>query len=96
MIHGFEVDRGVFADGRVRAAAGFHADDALRCQGFVAHQKICVFAGVDVVGHDGQVVTLAQGQAQGQGQGGFAGADRAADADAQGLCVHVILQNNRP
>ena len=88
-VDGLQVDRGVLADRRVRAAAGFHADDPLRRQGLVAHQELGVFLGVDVVGHHGEVVALAQGVAQRQGQGGLAGAHRAADADAQGLGVHA-------
>ncbi|RMU38580.1 hypothetical protein ALP29_200970 [Pseudomonas syringae pv. avii] len=72
----------------MRAATGFNTDDALRCQCFVAHQKVGVFAGVDIVGHDRQVIAFTQGQTQGQGQGGLAGSDRATDADAQRLAVH--------
>jgi len=84
----FEVDRGVLADRRVRAAAGFHADDPLGRQGLVAHEELGVFLGVDIVGHHSEVVAIAQGLAQGEGQGGFAGTDRPANADAQGLGVH--------
>ncbi|MNP69196.1 hypothetical protein D3C76_1652620 [compost metagenome] len=74
----------------MRAAAGFHADDALRRQGLVAHQELGVFLGVDIVGHHGQVVALAQGAAEGQGEGGLAGTDGTADAHAQGLAVHML------
>ena len=91
MVHRFQIDRGIFANGGVWAAARFDADDPLGREGFIAHQKIGVFTGVDIVGDHGQVVTVAQGQAQGQGQGRFAGTDRATDADAQGLAVHNVL-----
>ena len=79
-----EVDRGVLADGRVRAAAGLDAEDALRRQGIVAHQELGVLAGVDVVGHRRDLVALAQAPAQQQRQRGLAGTDRPADTDAQG------------
>ena len=79
-----EVHRGVLADRGVRAAAGLDADDALGRQRLGADQELGVLAGVDVVGDHGELIALAQRLAQGVEQGGLAGADRAADADAQG------------
>src|SRR5690606_29128841 len=82
------VDRRVLADRGVRATTGLDADDALGRQRLVAHQELRVFGGVDVVGHHGDVVAIAQCQAQRERERGLAGADRAADADAKGLGVH--------
>src|SRR5690606_23764823 len=79
-LDGFQVDRGVLADGGVRAAAGFDADDALRRQRLVPHQELRVLLGVDVVGDRRDVVAPAQRAAQRQHQCGLAGADGPADA----------------
>ena len=67
----------------MRAAAGFHAGDAVGGQRARAHQIFGVPLGVDVVGDGGDVVAVAQFLAQQVHQRGLAGADRAADADAQ-------------
>jgi len=48
----------------------------------VTHQKLSVFLRVNIVGDDGNLVSIAQRAAQRQRQCGLAGADRAADADA--------------
>ena len=79
-----EIDRGVLANGGVRAAAGFHAGDAIGGERARAHQIFGVPLGVDVVGDGGDFVSVAQLLAQQIHQRGLAGADRAADADAQG------------
>ena len=55
-VDGLQVDRGVLADGGVRAAARLHADDALDGQRPAAHQELRVLLGVDVVGDGGDVV----------------------------------------
>ena len=81
---GGEIDRGVLADRGVRAAAGLDAGDALGRQRAGAHQIFGVPLGVDVVGDGGDLVAVAQPLAQRVHQRGLAGADRAADADAQG------------
>ena len=47
------VDRRILADGRVRAAAGLHAEDALDRQRAGAHQELGVLVRVDVVRDDG-------------------------------------------
>ena len=86
-IDGGQVDAGILADGGVRAAAGFHAHDAFRHQRAGAGQKLRILAGVDVVGDGGDVVMVAHRLAQPVGQRGLAGADRAANADAQGTVV---------
>jgi len=69
----------------VWAAAGLDADDAFFRQRPAAHQKLRVLLGVDVVGHDGDVVLVAQPLAQRIDQRGLAGPDGTRDADAQGL-----------
>src|SRR5882762_6501754 len=68
----------------MRAAARFHADDALRRQRIVAHQELRVLLGVDVVRHHRDLVAFAQPPTQRERQGGLARAHRPADADAQG------------
>src|SRR5574343_788463 len=80
----FKVDRRVLADGRVRAAAGLHAHDALGGQRTADGQQALVFLGVDVVGDGDQVPLLAHLLAQHLQQGGLARADRPANAHAQG------------
>ena len=88
---GGEVDRGVLADGSMRAATGLDPDDALGRQGAGTGQELGILAGVDVIGDDGNGVTVAHGLAERVGERGLAGADRPADADPQramGGCVH--------
>ena len=53
--HRREVDRGVLADRRVRAAAGLDAGDALGRERAGAHQIFGVPLGVDVVGDGGDL-----------------------------------------
>ena len=43
----------------------------------MASEELAVFAREDVVGHGGDAVLLAEGEAELQHQGGLAGADRA-------------------
>ncbi|MNC48145.1 hypothetical protein D3C75_972440 [compost metagenome] len=69
------------------AAAGFHTDDALGGQGPGFGEDALVFLGVDVVGDHCDLVVVAHGLAQGFEQRRLAGADRAADTDAQGLLI---------
>ena len=63
VVNGRQVHRGILANGRVRATASFHAQDAVCGQGFVAQQEVGVFPGVDVVGDHGDVVVVPQGGA---------------------------------
>ena len=67
----------------MRAAAGLHADDALGSERVVADEELRVLLRVDVVGDHRDLVAIAQRLAQGERQRGLAGADGAADADAQ-------------
>ena len=80
---GGEVDAGVLADGRVRAAAGLDADDALQRQHLAAGQELGVLAGVDVVGDDGQVDLGPERPAEPLDQRRLARADRPADAEGE-------------
>src|SRR5262249_57239893 len=61
---GREVDRGVLADGGVRAAAGLDAGDPLRRERARAHEVLGVPLGVDVVGDRRDVVARPQSFAQ--------------------------------
>ena len=54
---GREVDRGILADRGMRAAAGLDTADPLGRQCAAAGQEFGVFAGVDVVGDRGDLVT---------------------------------------
>ena len=81
---GGEVDRGVLADRGVRAAAGLDAEDAFGRERAGAGQELGVLLGVDVVGDRGDVVVVAEALAERIHQRGLAGADGAADADAEG------------
>lgn len=86
---GFQVGGDVVADRGVGAGAGFDGGDALGRQDGFAPQVFGVLAGVDVVGDDGDGPAVAQGAAE-RGDGrGLAGADRAAQADAQRAAASV-------
>ena len=78
-----EVDRRVLADRGVRASAGLDAHDALGRQRLGRDEQALVFLGVDVVRHDRELVALAQPLAEHLDERGLAGADGAADADAE-------------
>ncbi len=58
-VDGFEVDRGVFANGSMGAAACFNAHDAIGIQGTTDSEQALIFFGVDVVGDGHQVPLLA-------------------------------------
>ena len=83
-VDGFQIDRRIFPNGRVWAAAGLHPHDAFGGQRAAFGQQALVFLGVDVIGDGDQVVFVAHAFAQHFEQRGFAGAHWAADADAQG------------
>lgn len=70
-----QVRADVFAHGGVRAAARFDGLDPCGRQGGAPRQELGVFPREDVVGHGGDAVAVAQGQAEGEHQCGFAGAD---------------------
>ncbi len=57
---GGEIDRGILADGGVRAAAGFHPGDALGGKRAGTHQIFGVPLGVDVVGDGRDLEAVAQ------------------------------------
>jgi hypothetical protein len=78
-----EVVADIFADGRVRTAAGLDRADAVLVERLVADQELGVFAREDVVGDDAEAVGAAKLLAERQHQRGLAAADRAADADRE-------------
>src|SRR5262245_4879851 len=80
---GSKVDRGILANGCVRASAGLDADNAILGQGLGTGQDQRVLAGVYVVRHHCQREAAAHGVAEHLGQGGLARTDRPADPDAQ-------------
>ena len=67
------------------AAAGFDAQDAVGFEGLVTQEEVGVFAGVNVVGDDGDVVMIAEGEAQLAQQCGFTGAYRAPYSNSQAM-----------
>ena len=79
----------------MRAAAGLHAGDAFRRQRAGARKIFGIPFGVDVVGDGGDLVFVAQLLAQRIHQRGLAGADRAADADAQGAARILMMPQLR-
>src|SRR5690606_35744345 len=85
-----EIDRGILADGRMRAATRFHAHDALGGERFVAHEELGILLGVDVVGDYRELEVIAQCLAEGQRERRLARADRASDAYPQWLLVDHV------
>ena len=73
---GLVVHRRVIADRRVRTAAGLDADDSLRAERTVLHEKLLVLERVNIVRDHGKAVVVAERLAEPQGEHGFAGADR--------------------
>ena len=67
----------------MRATAGLDAHDALFRQGAGHGEQARILLGVDVVGDGAEVVAIAHALAEHLHQRGLAGADRAADADAE-------------
>ena len=68
----------------MRAAAGLDPGDAIGNQCAGTHQIFRVPFGVNVVGDGGDLIAVAQPLTERVHQRGFPGADRTADADAQG------------
>jgi hypothetical protein len=66
----------------MRAATGLHPDDALGFERVISDQKLGVFPGVDVVGHNGHFIVFTHGAAKRQRECGFARTDRSSDADS--------------
>src|ERR1051325_6902088 len=77
------VHRGVVADRRVRTTAGLDARDAFRRERAVLDQKLRVFGAVNVVGHDGHRVALAQPLAELETEHGFARTDRTTNTNTR-------------
>src|SRR5262245_58314307 len=80
---GRKIDRGVFADGGVWAAAGFDTDDTVLRQGLHAIEDQRVFLSVEVVGDDANRPAVAHGAAEFRRQGRLAGTDQTANPDAE-------------
>ena len=81
LVERLEIQRGVLANGRVRAAAGLHADDAIGRQRLTAHEELHVLFREDVVGDHAQAVAVAHRLAQAVDQRRFSRADGSADPD---------------
>ena len=73
-----------------RADNGYriYADDAVHGQDLHAHQRLCVFLRVDVVGDHADGILLLQPFSEPCRQRGFARAHGAADTDAEGA-IHL-------
>ena len=93
--HRRQIHRRILANGRVRATARFHTDNAIGVERLVAQQKLGVLACVYVVGNRRHVVLVTQGFAQGDHQGCFAGADRATDTYSESGLFHCLSEPGR-
>ena len=79
----------IFANGGVRAAAGFDRPNALCVECLMADQKFPVLSREDVVGDGGDADAFAKTFAEREHEGGFAAADRTAYADRERTLVKV-------
>ena len=91
-----EVRRNVFADRRVRTAAGLDGADAFGGQRVVLGEKFAVLLGEDIIGHGGNVQLRPQLQAELQHEGGLATADRPAHAHGEGAPAKIAIQRRVP
>src|SRR5271155_5625865 len=89
-----QIDRGVFADRGMRAAAGLDAHDAVGIERARLDENARVLLRIDVVGDRGDFELAAQALAELLHQRGLAGADGAADADPQRLFRWAHVRNN--
>jgi hypothetical protein len=96
VVDGRQVHGGVFANGGVRAAAGFNAKNAVGRQGVVLQQEVGVFSCVNVVGQHGDVVVVFQGTTQLAQQCSFTGAYRAANAYSQAKTGTDLFTKSAP
>ena len=85
--NGGHVHAGVVADRRVRTASCLDAAHSIGGQDILAQEKFGIFAGVDVIGDDGERDVILEPLAQAQHAHGFSGTYRATNAEAEGAFV---------
>jgi hypothetical protein len=82
-----EVHGSILANGSVRTTAGLNAHDALGWKSFRARQDELVFFRIDVIRDHVDLVVVAKPLAERFDESGFPRPNRAADSDAQGMCM---------
>ncbi len=87
-----EVGGNILANRRVRAATGFDCAYPLGLERIVAHQKLSVLFGENVIRHGGDVQLFAEALTELQHQCGLAAAHGPADADGEGALVEVSIK----
>jgi len=85
VVHRAQIHRYVFADGRMRATAGFHAPYAIRRERLAADQELGVLTRVDVVGDNRNLMRAAHALAERIDERRLTGADGPAHTDPQCL-----------
>src|ERR1700722_6238822 len=79
-----QVHRGIFANGRMRAGTSLNSADAIGGKRPLPQQEFSVLLGVDVVGHDGEIVFWPEALAKAIDESRLSGANRTGDTDAKG------------
>ena len=87
--HGGHVHARIVADRGVRAAAGFHTDDAVGRQHALAEKELGILAGVDIVSDDGERDLVLEPLAEAEDAHRLPGTDRAADAKAERTLIRI-------
>lgn len=91
---GLLVHRRVVADRGVRTSAGFDSSDPFGRQCRVPNEELSILRAIDVIGHYGHRVTLAQALTELEAKHRLARADWAADADTR-RARHVVIYDLR-
>ena len=92
-MHGGKIDGGIFTDRGMRAAAGFHPRNAFRDQSAGTRQEFRIFARVDIIRDHRDIVMVAHMFTEAIHQRGFAGPNRATNANAKRAmlrCAHDL------
>jgi hypothetical protein len=76
----------------VRTPAGFDGSNPLRWQGLVANEKLSIFLGENVIGHDRDVVAVAKPAAEREQQRRLAASDRTTNANRERTRAIVALE----
>ena len=92
-LEGDEIRTDVVTNGRMRAATGLDGADPLGRQRLVPGQKLRILLGKDVVGHDAQLVPIAQMAAEREQQRRLAAAD--GTANAHGVRPGLVIASFR-
>lgn len=96
VFEGEKVCGDVFADGGMRAAAGFDGADTGRFQGVMAHEELTIFAGEDIVGDGSEVEAMTEVSAELEHQRRFSASDGSPDAHGKGSPLEVPVERAVP